>query len=811
MKFSLNSLVLLAACSSMAAGNPIVHWKLDESSGTVAADSSGNAIDGTWAGLSGAPGWMPGDGIDGGSVLFSGGNADVFINDAFTSIEGTPLTLSTWVKTRTEGKKGLVYLGNGATGNSYYLMNVLSGAGRATARNTIENATPGIIINDGEWHHVLSVYVSPTERHVYVDGVLGGSNTAEVSEVNLTRFGVGGLTRGNPHVPVDLIDGQIDDVAVWDRALSPVEAAALNGLGVLGAGNASDLEALMTGFNGLTTASIQGEEWEYTTGLTGSPGASGGSVISRTAFIVLDENGNGMRMPPLPGNPVVTTFAAARQSIFLGESTTLTWEVENADGISINGGVGSVSNPGGSEVVTPTETTTYTLSATNANGTTLGEITVTVIPEPIIDSFVGTPSGIFPGESVALSWAAQNFTSLEIDQGVGVVTGGSGTVTVSPTEATTYTLTATNDTTSATSEVVITLYPAPPARELILHWPLDEGTGATTADRAGSNPGIFVETGGSPTWSEGFLGESALSFSNLDNVSVRAYATLVDGYPFTMAGWVKTTDSANDTWAVLGTGGLFNYHSMRVSTGAARIMTRNSGFFEQGGSAVNNDQWHFMVGVYAHPASMSLYVDGVLAGTNHTNSGDFVALDRFAIGALDRSDANVVDPFNGSVDDVSVWRGLLSARDVAALHGGASGLGLNASEVAALLTAFDNATSVEAGKLTWSRASGLTGAVGTTEGSLTGNASIVLDESGNGMTGSPSGFLITGVERDETGTVLTWTSVPGASYTIQFSTDLLNWSEEVVNSLGSQGEVTTYKDTSAQRMLKPVGFYRVLR
>jgi hypothetical protein len=811
MKRFANTIALALASSALVTGAPTVHWKLDEGSGTVANDSSGNALNGTWAGTVGSPGWMPADGVDGGSLLFSGANADAFTNETFSAVTSTPATLSTWVKTTTTLKKGMVYLGNGTTGNSYYLMNIQGGTPRTTARNPTEVATAGAVINDGNWHHVLSVYVSPTERHVYVDGVLGSTSTTEVLEVTLNRFGIGGLTRNTPLAPVDLFVGQLDDVALWDRALSATEAAALSGLGVLGAGNAAELDALMAGFNGQTTTTIRGNEWEFVAGLTDGVGTTTGSVATRTATIVLDEFGNGMRMSTLPGNPLVTSFTGAPLVLFLGESATLEWDVDNATGVSIDGGVGSVDPVSDSVVVTPLATTTYTLTATNGNGSSFGEVTITVIPEPIIDQFAGNVSSIFAGESVDLSWAVQNFTSLEIDQSVGVVAGSAGSISVSPTETTTYTLTATNDNASATAQFVVNVYPTPPARELLLHWPLDEGTGTTTADLAGANPGIFLETGGSPAWSQGFLGGGALTFPNTNDVSVRAYSNLVDGYPFTMAGWVKTTDSANDTWAVLGTGVGVNYYSMRVLNGASRIMTRNGGTFELGGPAVNDDQWHFMVGVYSHPASMSLYVDGVYVGTRTTDSGAFAVPDRFAIGALDRTDTSVVDGFNGGVDDVSFWRGILSDRDVAALHGGATGLGLNASDVAALLNAFDNGNPVQAGGATWSLTSGLTGPVGTTEGSLTGNATIVLDDAGNGMVGSPAGFLITSVLRDTTGTTLTWKSAPGASYAIEFSTDLVDWSDQVISNVTGQGDTTTFKDTSPSRLSQPVGFYRVVR
>ena len=812
MKQTLCSMVALSASIALAVSAPLLHWKLDESSGVLATDSSVSGIDGTWAGTGIAPGWNPGAGVDGGSLILSGVDGDSFINDTFAAITNLPASMSVWVKTTATQKDGIVYLGDGATGNAYYIIGAQGGVARVVARNPAEVIGGSTTtINDNAWHHILAVYSSPTERHLYVDGVFQTTNTTEVLEVTLTRFGLGALTRNTPHAPVDLFTGEVDDVALWDRVFTAADAAALNGLGVLGAGNAADLDTLIGGYNAQTTATIDGKDWEYTAGLTGAIGTTGGSVISRTAFIVLDDAGNGMRMAALPGNPVVNSFEVAPLVIYLGETADLSWNVENAASVTIDNGVGSVATTIGTQEVTPTETTTYTLTATNGNGSTLGEATVTVIPEPVINSFTGTPSSIFAGEEVTLNWEVENFTSLAIDQEVGVVPGPTGDVLVSPAVTTTYTLTATNDTTSSTAEVVVTVYPSPPPRELLLHWPLDEGTGTTTADLAGANPGIFNEVGGSPTWTTGHLGGGALTFPNANDVSVRAYAQLVDDYPFAIGGWVKTTDSANDTFANLGTGQSFNYYSLRVTTGNANATIRNGGFFEQRGPAVNDDAWHFIVGVYAHPGSLSLYVDGVFAGEQTVESPAFVLPDRFAIGALDRTDTSVVDPFGGSVDDVSFWKGVLSASEIAGIHGGA-GLGLNASDMDAILTGFETGESASAAEQTWSPVSGLVGDIGTTAGSLLGgNATIVLDDAGNGMAGNPGGFFISSITRDETGTTLVWDSAPGVNYIVQFSTDLVDWSDEVDDNVPSQGSTTTYKDTDPTRNAEPVGFYRVVR
>lgn len=85
--------------------------------------------------------------------------------------------------------------------------------------------------------------------------------------------------------------------------------------------------------------------------------------------------------------------------------------------------------------------------------------------KPDITSFTATPSTISaPGESVLLEWTVSGaVTGLEIDQGVGGVSGSS--VTVTPTATTVYTLTARNSSGDDTAPTTVTLggtTPPPP-------------------------------------------------------------------------------------------------------------------------------------------------------------------------------------------------------------------------------------------------------------------------------------------------------------------------------------------------------------
>ncbi|MHC4119022.1 MAG: hypothetical protein ACYSWO_16125 [Planctomycetota bacterium] len=91
-----------------------------------------------------------------------------------------------------------------------------------------------------------------------------------------------------------------------------------------------------------------------------------------TGSIVEAEEGEGLPEVEAAAGPTIHSFDAARTTIGKGQNTTLSWHVSNADSITIEPDVGSVSALGSTNVKPP-KTTTYTLTATNA----AGEITQT--------------------------------------------------------------------------------------------------------------------------------------------------------------------------------------------------------------------------------------------------------------------------------------------------------------------------------------------------------------------------------------------------------------------------------------------------
>ena len=101
-----------------------------------------------------------------------------------------------------------------------------------------------------------------------------------------------------------------------------------------------------------------------------------------------------MVVPSIPSPvyaPVVSSFTANPSYIQPGQSSTLSWTVNNTASVSISPSVGSVPNSG-VYVVTPSYTTTYTLTASNSAGSAVASTTVTVAPYVGSTYYTSSPS-----------------------------------------------------------------------------------------------------------------------------------------------------------------------------------------------------------------------------------------------------------------------------------------------------------------------------------------------------------------------------------------------------------------------------------
>jgi len=175
--------------------------------------------------------------------------------------------------------------------------------------------------------------------------------------------------------------------------------------------------------------------------------------------------------PPASGTlPTILSFTASPASVALGGSTTLAWNTLNATSASI-AGYGAVPVSGSLTVnTTGTGSITFNLTATNSAGSSSASTTVSVgsaaptTGSPTIAALYVSPSSITSGGTATLSWMTSGASSIAIDNGVKNlvgVTGASGSVSVSPSFTTTYTLTASNAYGNTYDSKVLTVMAAP--------------------------------------------------------------------------------------------------------------------------------------------------------------------------------------------------------------------------------------------------------------------------------------------------------------------------------------------------------------
>jgi len=152
-------------------------------------------------------------------------------------------------------------------------------------------------------------------------------------------------------------------------------------------------------------------------------------------------------------SPTIVTFQAAPPTITAGQESILIWVVTGAQTATIEPGVGTV-DLAGSTAVRPSQTTTYTITATGYGGTASSPLTVTVNPSGPAVNFTANPSTITAGDGTTLQWGVTGARSVLIEPGVGQV-ALTGSRMVYPSASTTYTLVAQGDAGPVSRTVVV--------------------------------------------------------------------------------------------------------------------------------------------------------------------------------------------------------------------------------------------------------------------------------------------------------------------------------------------------------------------
>ncbi|MGA2173984.1 MAG: LamG domain-containing protein [Verrucomicrobiota bacterium] len=200
-------------------------WTFDAGSGATAIDSSTNGNTGT---LYGSPAWTTG--IISNCLSFTGSSSQ-YCSIASAPVSAPPMTLCAWINTTSTGSNYIA--GEWHTGGGSYNCYAISiNAGNIAACEFSGNSgtfdvSPSTY-NDGKWHHVAAVWSSSSLVVLYVDGnpVQTGMFMTPPS-VSMQAFAVGCAATTTQS---QYLTGEVDDVRLYNRALSAGEVANLYNL-----------------------------------------------------------------------------------------------------------------------------------------------------------------------------------------------------------------------------------------------------------------------------------------------------------------------------------------------------------------------------------------------------------------------------------------------------------------------------------------------------------------------------------------------------------------------------------------------------
>ena len=242
--------VLVSSLTVSATADLVVHYRLDETGGTIAADSSGNGFDGT---INGNTTWVTG--IIGGALQFPGGSNVTLPADrigltsdigsvAFWMNADVPSDIYTmfWAGDNTTGtgfgpeNEMHVHL---ESANQYWQGGELSFFVFANPNIHIHSdptkGAPGtapvnpILLGDLQWHHIAATWGDGYAR-IYIDGDLISEAAYTSGGYDLTHIYLGQMAAANRTYV-----GKLDDVQIYDNALTETEVAlAMEGGGTVG-------------------------------------------------------------------------------------------------------------------------------------------------------------------------------------------------------------------------------------------------------------------------------------------------------------------------------------------------------------------------------------------------------------------------------------------------------------------------------------------------------------------------------------------------------------------------------------------------
>lgn len=359
----------------------------------------------------------------------------------------------------------------------------------------------------------------------------------------------------------------------------------------------------------------------------------------------------------LPYTPTsaVNVITGATTAITGGNTLTVTLPA-----IGINQGTAVLRLEGATDPAAPTITITApTTDPTYSTAST----TLTTLAGTAADT-TGVPVG---GISVSCSpsCGSPTVTCPSCGPAATSVTWSVASLTLTPDVITTITVTVTDATAkTGTDALQVSHSTPPPPPALVLHWPLDNGTGTTATDvSGGGHPGTLI---GSPNWGAGCQG-GALSFNGVDQYVTSTTFPWPAAKPITVVLWVKIPGGTPN--------GTFNIGGGAERLAAHIAYSDNTLYWDVHDSGAGRitapfgaylNQWTHVALVNNGSDFRAIYLNGALAASNTVAAATTSALTGMELGRYNVSGSIAYQ--TGQLDDFRVYDGVLSATEISALY-----------------------------------------------------------------------------------------------------------------------------------------------
>jgi hypothetical protein len=664
------------------------YWALNESSGTVAADSSGRSHPGT---VNGTAPWQPLGGKFGGAMSFDGAT-DIRIPYS-ADFNLATYTVSAWVNIAADQANGGI-LGTRFGGDNSFDLKVQAamihgdvGSGSGWINTAVDIPAPQGDIPLNSWQMVTYVIDDTAKQfQLYLNGALvtPPSPISYTGTPQLMRSGLE-MRLGNSSGTEYLANGLLDDVAIWNRALSAADILALYQTGP----NSVPLPLVPTFVGGtLTTAgtTIFGPDANLeiprinvvggtTTGL-GTPGTPHATLAAGTTL-------------KLAGGTLAGTFGATNTSTIPG---SYAFEIES--GVSNANLVAPTASlrksTAGAATLAGTQMHFANLnieegSTLITHGAKLTANSMNVSGGSVRMERGAEVSRIDVGSSGSMTFTRDIKVTGSLNGTGTLIADGNMTLDLSSAGASFGGELRVTNTNPATSGNLLVNLPAgtPLSAGLVGYWSFDASdiSGTTAFDRSGYGNNGILQRG--PVQVPGIAGGAVRLDGDNDFVEIPHSASLNVNNAFSVGVWAQVTEAGAWFRTLVAKYGL---SSVTESWGLGWMNAGRLGFYvrDSGGnrtwveSPVANlgldGGWHQFLGVRGD-GKVQFYMDGELVTETADISGNIT--NTRPVTAARHSDDNTTNHVQGVFDDMAIWNRALSPTEVQSLYErGLSGVGL---------------------------------------------------------------------------------------------------------------------------------------